>query len=106
MSAGEPPEIVVYSTPLCMPCEALKRFLKENGVPFVAKDLADVMGWRTSACFGAQDLVCEGEPQRPLTLQALTRDIEEAAQRARQLVAQLLSAAENRSTSRERFEIH
>ena len=39
--------------------------------------LAQVMGWRTSACFGAQDLVCEGEPQRPLTLQALTRDIED-----------------------------
>ena len=39
--------------------------------------LAQVMDWRTSACFGAQDLVCEGEPRRPLTLQALARDIEE-----------------------------
>lgn len=31
--------IVVYSTPLCPPCEALKRFLAKRGVPFVAKDL-------------------------------------------------------------------
>ena len=32
-------QVVVYSTPLCPPCEALKRFLAERGVPFVAKDL-------------------------------------------------------------------
>ena len=39
--------------------------------------LAQVMDWRTGACFGAQDLVCEGEPRRPLTLEALARDIED-----------------------------
>jgi glutaredoxin len=39
MSTEEQPKIVVYSTPLCAPCEALKRFLTENGVPFVNKDL-------------------------------------------------------------------
>jgi len=39
MGSEEEAEIIVYSTPLCMPCEALKRFLNENGVPFVNKDL-------------------------------------------------------------------
>lgn len=32
-------DIVVYSTPLCAPCERLKQYLKAHGVPFVAKDL-------------------------------------------------------------------
>jgi glutaredoxin len=31
--------VIVYSTPLCAPCEALKSYLKEHGVAFVAKDL-------------------------------------------------------------------
>ena len=39
MSTSEEPEIIVYSTPFCVPCEALKRFLTEHGVPFVNKDL-------------------------------------------------------------------
>ena len=39
MNTEKQPEIVVYSTPFCVPCEALKRFLTENGVPFVNKDL-------------------------------------------------------------------
>ena len=37
--SDQQPEIIVYSTPFCVPCEALKRFLNENGVPFVNKDL-------------------------------------------------------------------
>ncbi len=32
-------EIIVYSTPLCTPCEQLKRFLKANGIAFINKDL-------------------------------------------------------------------
>ena len=39
MSNGEQPEIIVYSTPFCVPCDALKRFLTEHGVPFTNKDL-------------------------------------------------------------------
>jgi glutaredoxin len=31
--------VIVYSTPLCAPCEALKSYLKAHGVPFTAKDL-------------------------------------------------------------------
>ncbi len=30
--------ITVYSTALCAPCEALKKFLNGHGVPFEAKD--------------------------------------------------------------------
>lgn len=32
-------EIVVYSTPLCAPCEALKNYLRSKGVDFVTRDL-------------------------------------------------------------------
>jgi len=32
-------KVIVYSTPLCAPCEALKRFLRSHEVAFVAKDL-------------------------------------------------------------------
>ena len=32
-------EIIVYSTPLCAPCERLKRFLIDNDIAFVNKDL-------------------------------------------------------------------
>jgi glutaredoxin-like protein NrdH len=31
--------VVVYSTPLCAPCERLKQYLKSKGVAFEAKDL-------------------------------------------------------------------
>ena len=31
--------VIVYSTPLCAPCEALKSYLKEHGVAFTATDL-------------------------------------------------------------------
>lgn len=31
--------VIVYTTPLCVPCEALKRALKARGVPFRTVDL-------------------------------------------------------------------
>ena len=31
--------VIVYSTPLCAPCERLKQYLRARGVPFEAKDL-------------------------------------------------------------------
>lgn len=34
-----PPSVIVYSTPLCAPCEALKRALKARGVSFRSVDL-------------------------------------------------------------------
>lgn len=32
-------EVIVYSTPFCAPCDALKHYLKSKGVAFTAKDL-------------------------------------------------------------------
>ncbi|MFT6581149.1 MAG: glutaredoxin family protein [Alphaproteobacteria bacterium] len=32
-------EVIVYSTPLCAPCEQLKTYLRAHDVDFVAKDL-------------------------------------------------------------------
>jgi len=33
------PEVTVYSTPFCVPCDRLKQYLKQHGVEFAAKDL-------------------------------------------------------------------
>jgi len=32
-------DIVVYTTPLCAPCDALKRYLASHDVPFRVRDL-------------------------------------------------------------------
>jgi len=32
-------EVIVYSTPLCAPCERLKSYLRSRGVDFSVKDL-------------------------------------------------------------------
>ena len=32
-------EVVVYTSPMCAPCEALKKFLASNGVEFRVRDL-------------------------------------------------------------------
>ena len=32
-------KVIVYSTPLCAPCEQLKGYLKAHDVAFIAKDL-------------------------------------------------------------------
>lgn len=32
-------EVIVYSTPLCPPCEELKAYLRRRGVAFRVKDL-------------------------------------------------------------------
>ncbi len=36
---NEAPDVVVYTTPFCVPCEHLKRYLSEHGVPFRVRDL-------------------------------------------------------------------
>ena len=33
------PEVIVYTTSFCAPCEQLKRFLSDNGVAFTIRDL-------------------------------------------------------------------
>ena len=32
-------DVVVYSTPFCAPCEALKRYLRERDIDFRVRDL-------------------------------------------------------------------
>ncbi len=32
-------EVIVYTTPFCVPCEQLKRYLDSQGVPFTTRDL-------------------------------------------------------------------
>ena len=32
-------DVVVYSTPFCVPCEQLKRYLDSHGVSFTTRDL-------------------------------------------------------------------
>ncbi len=39
MTSDTPSDVIVYSTPLCAPCERLKRYLTSQGVAFVVKDL-------------------------------------------------------------------
>ncbi|MDE0945218.1 MAG: glutaredoxin family protein [Alphaproteobacteria bacterium] len=39
MSDDDDFEVTVYSTPFCAPCDALKRYLTANGIPFTNKDL-------------------------------------------------------------------
>jgi len=39
MASTEADNIIVYSTPLCSPCDGLKDYLKSNGVRFSTKDL-------------------------------------------------------------------
>ena len=34
-----PRDVIIYSTPLCPPCERLKVYLRERGVEFTVKDL-------------------------------------------------------------------
>lgn len=34
-----PREVVVYSTPLCAPCERLKAYLRAKGVAFTVRDV-------------------------------------------------------------------
>ena len=36
---GNARDVVVYTTPMCAPCDALKKFLAANDVPFRVRDL-------------------------------------------------------------------
>jgi len=62
-------EVIVYSTPLCTPCERLKKFLKEEGVEFKVKDLMmdqeaaelmEEMGIRSAPALGIDGKILSG----------------------------------------------
>ena len=74
------PEIIVYTTPLCAPCEALKRILTTEGLAFEIKDLmvdeaaADLMekhGIRSAPALGINGEIYSGDDLNPDRLVAL-----------------------------------
>ena len=67
-------KVIVYSTPLCPPCERLKAFLDEQGILYSVKDLmmdeaaADLMAShniRTSPALQVGDVVISGRDLNP-----------------------------------------
>ncbi|MDY7035731.1 MAG: glutaredoxin family protein [Thermodesulfobacteriota bacterium] len=79
-------EIIVYSTPLCAPCEQLKHFLKKEGVEFKVKDLmmdeeaADLMqknGIRSAPALGVDDKIFHGADLTADTLRTLINHLKE-----------------------------
>lgn len=80
--ADEDRRVVVYSTPLCAPCERLKRFLADNDVPFVNRDLmmdeaaAELVerhNIRTAPVLGVGDRLYAGNDLAPDRLRALLK---------------------------------
>jgi glutaredoxin len=74
------PEIIVYTTPFCSPCEALKRILTTEGLAFEIKDLmvdeaaAELMekhGIRSAPALGINGEIYSGDDLNPDRLVAL-----------------------------------
>lgn len=74
------PEIIVYTTPFCAPCEQLKRILTTEGLAFEIKDLmvdeeaAELMerhGIRSAPALGIDGEIYAGDDLRPDRLVAL-----------------------------------
>lgn len=73
-------EIIVYTTPLCAPCEALKRILTFEGIAFETKDVlvddaaAELLarhGIRSAPALGIDGQLYAGEDLEPERLAAL-----------------------------------
>ena len=73
-------EIIVYTTPLCAPCEVLKRILTTEGLTFEIKDLmvdeaaAELMekhGIRSAPALGINGEIYSGDDLNPDRLVAL-----------------------------------
>ena len=74
------PEIIVYTTPLCAPCEVLKRVLTTEGLTFEIKDLmvdeaaAELMekhGIRSAPALGINGEIYSGDDLNPDRLVAI-----------------------------------
>lgn len=77
---AQPFRLVVYSSPLCAPCEALKRLLASEGLAFEVKDvmvdeaaaaLLETHGIRTTPALGIDDALYAGDDLQPDRLVAL-----------------------------------
>lgn len=73
-------KVIVYSTPLCAPCEQLKRYLRDSGVEFVVRDLmmdeeaAELMesrNIRTSPALQVGEEILAGPDLHPEKIDAL-----------------------------------
>ena len=72
--------VIVYSTPLCAPCEQLKRYLVAHDVSFVMKDLmmdeeaaefVEGRGIRTSPVLQVGETLLHGNDLEPSNIDAL-----------------------------------
>ena len=72
--------VIVYSTPLCQPCEQLKDYLRKRGVEFEGKDLMmdedaaefiDSHNIRTSPVLQVDDKLLYGADLQPEKINAL-----------------------------------
>ena len=75
-----PDKVIVYSTPLCAPCEQLKEYLRAKGVDFTVKDLmideeaAELMesrNIRSSPALQVGEEILAGADLKPETIDAL-----------------------------------
>ena len=81
--------LVVYSTPLCAPCDSLKRILTSEGLDFEVKDLmideaaAETLrqhGIRSTPALGIGTKIYSGEELAPERLIALLGPIIDSAE--------------------------
>ena len=72
--------VIVYSTPLCRPCEQLKDYLRKRGIEFEGKDLMmdedaaefiDSHNIRTSPVLQVDDELLYGADLQPEKINAL-----------------------------------
>ncbi len=77
-----PDRVIVYSTPLCAPCERLKDYLRTKGIDFTVKDLmmdeeaAELMesrNIRTSPALQVGEEILAGADLKPETIDALLK---------------------------------
>ena len=73
-------EVIVYTTPFCVPCEQLKRYLVSQGVPFTTRDLMmdedaqdkiDDAGIRSTPILEVDGELYAGEALAPEKIRAL-----------------------------------
>ena len=73
-------KITVYTTPFCVPCEQLKRYLDTQGVSFATRDLmmdedaqdkVDDAGIRTTPILEVDGKLYSGEALAPEKIRAL-----------------------------------
>ncbi len=74
------PDVTVFTTPFCAPCEQLKRYLKDHDVAFKvrdlmmdeeAQDLLEAKGIRSTPALGVDGEIYAGETLSPDRIKTL-----------------------------------